>query len=68
MGSLTGQKPPELGTNLSGQEGNSSAAALRGRPGKVDPPGYFVPIRGHVAHVEAHELTEAKSGTQGESQ
>jgi len=44
------------------------AAALRGRPGEVDPPGHFVPIRGHVAHVEAHELTDAKSGTQGESQ
>jgi len=25
VGSLTGQSPPELGTNLSGQEGNSSA-------------------------------------------
>ena len=68
MGSFPLQKTPELGTSLSGQEGNSSTAALRNRPREVDPPGHFVPIRGHVANVEANELTKAKSGTQGKGQ
>ena len=68
VGSLPRQKTPELGTSLSGQEGNSSTPALRNRPREVDPPGHFVPIRGHVANVEAHELTKAKSGTKGKGQ